>query len=59
MMVKLQLKVSGCFQTGEGMRRFHRIRSYVSTPRKQGREVLQALEGACRGEPLNLSRRAR
>jgi transposase len=51
-MVKLQQKTSGCFRTEEGARRFCRIRSYVSTMRKQGKGVLRAFEGVCRGEPL-------
>ena len=58
-MVKLQQQTSGCFRSAEGARRFCRIRSYVSTMRKQGRGVLPALTGACNGKPLSLSRRAR
>jgi transposase len=57
-MVKLQQKVSGCFRTQDGARRFCCIRSYVSTMRKQGRGVLRALEGACRGVRLSVRKRS-
>ena len=58
-MVKLQQKIGGCFRTSDGARSFCRIRSYVSTMRKQGKEVLVAFERACQGRPLSLRRCAR
>ena len=51
-MVKLQQKIGGCFRTPEGAAAFCRIRSYLSTARKQGHDILTALERAFRGKPL-------
>ena len=44
-MPKLKQKTSGCFRTVQGADDFAVIRSYVSTLRKQGRNVFQALIG--------------
>lgn len=58
-MVKLQQKIGGCFRSEQGAQQFCRIRGYISTMRKQDRGVLHALDKACRGAPLSLSRCAR
>ena len=43
-MVRLQQKISGCFRAPDGSRAFCRIRSFVSTMKKQGRDVVGELE---------------
>lgn len=47
-MIKLRQKISGGFRTLHGARVFARLRSYISTCRKQSVNILEALERAYR-----------
>lgn len=51
-MIKVKQKVSGSFRTKSGADTFCEIRSYISTVRKQGHNVMDALYNAFRGEPF-------
>jgi transposase len=51
-MIKVRQKISGCFRTEEGASAFLRIRGYISTVKKQGENVLAALESIFVGEPF-------
>lgn len=54
-MLKLQQKISGCFRTTNGITTFCRIRSYLSSVKKQGGSVLTAIEHALKGKPIALT----
>ncbi len=51
-MIKVKLKISGCFRTTQGAEYFARIRSYLSTARKQGRNILDSITSAIKGNPF-------
>jgi transposase len=50
-MVKLKQKIAGCFRKFESGAVFCRIRGYISTARKQGWKIWDALVEALKGQP--------
>ena len=53
-MLKLQQKISGCFRSAAGASVFCRVRSYLSSARKQARSLLAALDSAIKGKTVAL-----
>lgn len=51
-MMKLKQKISGSFRSMEGSRIFCRIRGYISTLKKQGHHLLDALKQVFLGQPI-------
>lgn len=51
---KIKQKVSGCFRTFAGAERFARIRGFISTARKQSRNVFKELVHAINGQSFVL-----
>lgn len=51
-MVKVKQKVSGAFRTNAGAETFCAIRSYISTVRKHGGNVINAIQDALDGNPF-------
>ncbi len=54
-MMKLKQKISGGFRSQAGAQIFGRIRGYLSTLKKQGHDLLDALEQLFLGHPASLS----
>jgi transposase len=48
-MLKVKQKISGCFRTDKGAEGFCRLRSYVSTMKKQGRSVMETIRSVFAG----------
>lgn len=51
-MIKLKQKISGCFRTRKGADMFCRIRSYISTVKKQEKRIWDALQITMKSTPL-------
>ncbi len=51
-MIKVKQKISGAFRTNSGAEAFCAIRSYISTVRKHGKLVIQAIHDAFADQPF-------
>ena len=53
-MMKVQQKISGPFRTKEGAEEFAKIRGYISTVRKHGYSVFEAVKALAVAQPISL-----
>ena len=51
-MLKVKQKISGCFRTEKGAAEFCRLRSYLSTMKKQGRGVMEIIKSVFTGKSI-------
>ncbi|TLD40600.1 MAG: Mobile element protein [Candidatus Jettenia ecosi] len=51
-MAKLKQKISGTFRSEEMAHGFCRIRSFISTARKQSRKIMEAIGTLLNGSPF-------
>jgi transposase len=51
-MLKVKQKISGCFRTDKGAEEFCRMRSYISTMKKQGHSVMDTIRSVFAGKVL-------
>jgi transposase len=51
-MFKVKQKVAGCFRTEKGAEEFCRMRSYISTMKKQGHGIMEAIKSVYAGETI-------
>jgi len=51
-MLKVKQKISGCFRTERGAEEFCRLRGYLSTMKKQGWGVMEAIKSLTAGKVL-------
>jgi transposase len=56
-MVKVKLKISGCFRSVAGLDIYCRLRSYLSTARKNGVGAFKALVDAFKDRPFIIQQR--
>jgi len=49
-MLKVKQKISGCFRTDRGAEEFCRLRSYISTMKKQGHNVMGTIRSVFAGK---------